>query len=380
MSLDWIGRAMDELRRRGLMRETRALDTPQGAVIELCGREVINFSSNDYLGLAGDRRLRRAASAAAWRWGAGSGSSRLIAGNLAIVEKLEGALAEFMGTESALVFTSGYHANIGVIPALVGAGDMVLSDRMNHASIIDGCRLSGVDTLIYEHCDPESLKEKLSEASGAGRKLVVFESVFSMDGDLAPLPELIEVARTHGAMVMVDEAHALGVLGERGRGGLEHFGLQSSDVDVVMGTLGKSLGSSGAFVCGEKRLCDYLVNRARSFVFTTGPAPAAVGAALEALRIVRDEPWRRERALAHAERLRAALSAPGAAAIIPVIIGDPDRTMRACESLLERGLFVQGIRPPTVPEGTSRLRVNVSAAHEDKQVDELIEGLKEALE
>ena len=225
----------------------------------------------------------------------------------------------------------------------------------------------------------------LAEAKDARRKLVVTESVFSMEGDLAPLPALIEVAKKHGAMIMVDDAHALGVLGGSGRGALDHFGIDPEKVDAIMGTLGKALGGSGAFVCGKRPLIDYLVNRARTFVFTTGPAPAAAGAAIEALRIIDEEPWRRERVLKHAATIRAALAVTiqetrkGDAAIVPVILGDPDKAMRACQELFERGLFIQAIRPPTVPEGTSRLRINLSASHTSDQVDKLVQAAKEVL-
>jgi 8-amino-7-oxononanoate synthase len=261
----------------------------------------------------------------------------------------------------------------------------VFSDRLNHASIIDGCRMSRAKIKIYDHCDVEHLDRLLDETRDVVRKLVVTESVFSMEGDLAPLPELIETAKKHGAMVMVDDAHALGVLGSSGGGALEHFGIGAERVDVVMGTMGKALGSSGAFVCGTEKLIDLLINRARTFIFTTGPAPSAAGAAMEALRLVKEEPWRRERVLKHAANVRAALAAKGIdvregdAAIVPVIIGDPEKTMRAFEELLERGIFVQGIRPPTVPEGSSRLRINLSAAHSDEQVDKLEQALGDML-
>ncbi len=385
MSMDWIEEAMAALDEQGLQRRLRELGAPQGPVIELGGREVINFSSNDYLGLAADPRLARAVAATAARWGVGSGSSRLIAGNVAVLEKLEQALAEFMNVEAALVFPSGYHANLGAIMALAGPGDVIVSDELNHASIIDGCRLSRARVAVYEHANVDELDRLLDEASDAERKLVVTESVFSMEGDLAPLDQIVKVAREHDAMIMVDEAHALGVLGENGRGALESFGVQTNEVDAVMGTLGKALGSSGAFVCGSQRLRDWLVNRARTFVFTTGMAPPSAGAAIEALRIVRDEPDRRTHLLALADKLRAALTTMGRgtdnsiAAIVPIVIGDPEATMNACETLLERGLFVQGIRPPTVPAGTSRLRINLSAGHTEEQVDQLINAIEEII-
>ncbi len=383
MTLSWISNELKEIEARGLLRRLRSLASRQGPVIELDNRSVINFSGNDYLGLAGDPRLVRAAQAAAQRWGAGAGSSRLISGNLAVFGRLEAALAEWLAAPAAILFTSGYHANIGAIGSLAGPGDAVFSDRLNHASIIDGCRLCRASVNIYDHCDAAHLGRLLDAARGARRRLVVTETVFSMEGDAAPLPALIETARKHDAMIMVDEAHALGVLGPSGRGALEHFGLGPADVDAVMGTLGKALGSSGAFVAGSRELIALLVNRARTFVFTTGPAPAAAGAALEALRIIREEPWRRERVLAHADQLRAALtvmgqdSGPGCAAIVPLVLGTPEAALGLSSALLDRGIFVQAIRPPTVPPGSSRLRISLSAGHTDEQMQKLIAALQE---
>jgi 8-amino-7-oxononanoate synthase len=395
MTLSWINDELKEIEARGLLRRLCSLASTQGPMIELDGKSVINFSGNDYLGLAGDRRVVRAAQAAAERWGAGSGSSRLISGNLAIFARLEAALAEWMGSASALLFTSGYHANLGTICSLAGPGDAVFSDRLNHASIIDGCRLSRAAVNIYDHCNAAHLGRLLTSATSARRRLVVTETVFSMEGDLAPLPELIETARKHDAMIMVDEAHALGVLGPSGRGALEHFGIAASDVDAAMGTLGKALGSSGAFVAGSAELIAFMVNRARTFVFTTGPAPAASGAALEALRIIREEPWRRDRVLAHARTVRAALaaikfrsglsrdpgpasqSAPALSAIVPLILGAPEAALGVSAALLDRGIFVQAIRPPTVPPGSSRLRISLSAGHTHEQVEKLIAALQE---
>ncbi len=385
MSLDWLDEELRKIEEQGLLRKLREMETPQGAVIELDGQKVVNFCSNDYLGLASDPRLANAARAAALRWGTGSGSSRLIAGNLRVLCDLERELARFKGTEAALVYTSGYHANLGIIPTLAGKGDVVFSDALNHASVIDGCRLAGARTEIYNHCDPEHLDKRLAKVGKDARKIVVTESLFSMEGDLAPLPEILEVSRKHGAALVVDDAHATGVLGAEGKGGLEYFGVGGGEVDVLMGTLGKALGGSGAFLCGSARLTDYLVNRSRTFIFTTGPSPLMAATALEALRLVREEPWRREKALAGAERVRSAMDVMGIptggsrAAIVPAIIGDPVLTMRACESLLEKGIYVQGIRPPTVPAGSSRLRMTFSALHTEKQVNELIEALSEVL-
>lgn len=383
MSLDWIDRQMDEAEKEGLLRSLRTVNSQQGPVIVLDGKEVLNFSSNDYLGLASDRRLIKAAQIATAKWGAGAGSSRLIAGNLDIFSKLESQLALMKGAEACLLFTSGYHANLGLITSLVGKGDAVFSDRLNHASIIDGAKLSGAEIIVYDHHDAGHLDRLLAEAKGADKKLVVTESLFSMDGDLAPLPDLLETAKKHQAMFMIDDAHATGILGAKGAGGLEHFKIPPSEVDALMGTLGKSLGSSGAFVCGSKKLIDYLANRARTFVYTTGPSPGAAGAALEALRIMKDEAWRQEQVQKHASHLRAALAkmnldtGNSCAQIVPVLLGSADDAMRATKKLLDKGIYAQGIRPPTVPEGASRLRINLSAGHTLEQVDNLIEALVE---
>ena len=380
MSLDWITDDLASIKAADQLRHLRTVAGPQGAVIRLNGREVVNFSSNDYLGLAADRRLIAAAALAAEKFGAGAGSSRLIAGNLSIFENLEAALADHKGRPAALLFNSGYAANLGVIPALVGPDDAIFSDRLNHASIIDGCRLARARVSVFEHNDVEHL-DRLLAADRSRRRLIVTESLFSMDGDLAPLPAIAAVARERGAMLVIDDAHAGGLLGPHGEGGLAHFGLAPDTADAVVGTLGKAYGSAGAFVAGPESLRDLLINRARSFIFTTGPAPAAAGAALEALRVAAEEPWRRERALVLATRLRAGLAAIGlaltasAAAIVPVLLGSESAALAASARLLECGFFVQAIRPPTVPAGSSRLRVTVTAGHTERQVDDLVAAL-----
>jgi len=384
VSLDWLGPELAGIDAKNLRRRLRLVAGAQGPVIRLDGRDVVNFSSNDYLGLAGDRRLIAAAGLAAEKFGAGAGSSRLIAGNLEIFERLEAALARHKGCPAALLFNSGYHANLGVITSLVGPDDTIFSDRRNHASIIDGCRLSRARVQVFEHNDVEHL-DRLLAVDRSRRRLAVTESLFSMDGDLAPLPAIAAVARERGAMLVIDDAHAGGLLGPRGEGGLRHFGLAPDAADAVVGTLGKAYGSAGAFVAGSAPLRDLLVNRARSFIFTTGPAPAAAGAALEALRVAADETWRRERALALADRLRAGLGALGlcltasVAAIVPVVLGSESAALAASDRLLARGFFVSAIRPPTVPPGTSRLRITVTAGHTEEQVDGLVAAIREAL-
>jgi glycine C-acetyltransferase/8-amino-7-oxononanoate synthase len=311
--------------------------------------------------------VREAAAEAALRWGAGAGASRLISGNMEPHRELEAALAAFKGYDRALLFGSGYLANTGTIAALAGPGEVVFSDELNHASIIDGCRLARAETAIYRHNDVEHLGSLLRGAAGRPA-LIVTDGVFSMDGDVAPLAGLLELARRHGARLMVDEAHATGAVGPGGRGTVAAAGL-SGEVDLVMGTLGKALGSYGAYVCANAETVDYLVNRARSFVFSTAPPPAVVGAARAALGVLEAEPERVDRLLRNARALRDALASEGLGAgasttqIVPIEIGDAEPTMELCERALERGVFAQGIRPPTVPEGSSRLRFTVMATH-----------------
>ncbi len=367
-----IAARLEELRERGLHRRLRLIEGPQGPRVMLDGRQVLLLCSNDYLGLAADPRVREAAAEAALRWGAGAGASRLISGNMAPHRELEAALAAFKGYERALLFGSGYLANTGTIAALAGPGEVVFSDELNHASIIDGCRLARAETVVYRHNDVEHLAALLRAAAGRPA-LVVTDGIFSMDGDVAPLAELLQLARRHGARLMVDEAHATGTLGPGGRGAVAAAGL-SGEVDVVMGTLGKALGSYGAYVCASAATVDYLVNRARSFVFSTAPPPPVLGAARAALGVLEAEPERVGRLAANARALREALAAEGLTAsasttqIVPIEVGEAEPTMALCEAALERGVFAQGVRPPTVPEGSSRLRFTVMATHEPAEL------------
>ena len=372
------------IRGRGLYRHLRTIDGPEDAEVVVDGRRALLFCSNNYLGLANDPAVVGAAQGAAERYGAGSGSSRLISGTLAIHAKLEEQIAQWKGAERALVFSSGYHANLGAIQTLVGRGDLVLSDELNHASLIDGCRLARADVRVYPHKDLEALERELRAAS-ARRVLIVTDSVFSMNGDRAPLVEICDLAERHGAAVMVDEAHGTGVMGPSGSGLVEELDLRGR-VLVEMGTLSKALGSFGAYVAGSRALTELLVNRARTFIFTTGLPPAAVGAAAAAIDIVQREPERRSRLWRNARALHRAIAAAGIATvplespILPIVLGDEARTMRACERLLERGVFVQGIRPPTVPEGTSRLRVTVMATHTEEQIERAGRALAETIQ
>jgi 8-amino-7-oxononanoate synthase len=362
-----VSRRIEELRDRGLYRRLRLISGPQGPRVTLDGEQVLLLCSNDYLGFANHPRVRGAAAEAAMQWGAGTGASRLISGTMQPHGRLERRLADFKGYESALLFGSGYLANTGTIATLAGRGEVVFSDELNHASIIDGCRLSRAETFVYRHRDVEHLAWGLREAGGRGA-LIVTDGVFSMDGDVAPLAQLVELARRHDCRLMVDEAHATGALGPGGRGSVAAAGL-SGEVDVVVGTLGKALGSYGAYVCASHELTEYLLNTARSFIFSTAPPPPVAAAALAALELLESNPKRVERLGANASALRAALAAQGLAVggsgtqIVPVEVGDAELTMELSERALERGVFAQGIRPPTVPEGSSRLRFTVMATH-----------------
>jgi 8-amino-7-oxononanoate synthase len=362
-----IADRLEELREGGLYRRLRLISGPQGPRVLLDGRPVLLLCSNNYLGLADHPRVRGAAAEAAMRWGAGAGASRLISGNMAPHRRLEERLAEFKGYEAALLFGSGYLANTGTIAALARRGEVVFSDQLNHASIIDGCRLSRAETFVYRHGDIEHLAWGLREAGGRG-SLIVTDGVFSMDGDLAPLEQLLQLARRHDCRLMVDEAHATGAIGPGGRGSVAAAGL-SGEVDVLVGTLGKALGSYGAYVCASRELVDYLINTARSFIFSTAPPPPAAAAALAALELLESHPNRVERLQANAAALRTALVEEGLTVsgsetqIVPVEIGEAAPTMELSERILERGVFAQGIRPPTVPDGSSRLRFTVMATH-----------------
>jgi 8-amino-7-oxononanoate synthase len=382
-TLDWIDRELARLNDAGLRRALEPLGPRQGPVVEVRGRSLVNLCSNDYLGLAGDPRVMRAAADAALAEGAGSGASRLVAGDLPIHGRLEAALAGLHGSEAALLFNSGYHANAGVPPVLVGRDDAVFSDELNHASIIDGVLLSRAELHRYRHGDVGELSGLLA-ASKARRKLVITDAVFSMDGDAAPLADLADACDRSGAMLYVDEAHAVGVLGPTGAGLAEQLGLKHR-VDVEMGTLGKALGAFGAYVAGEARLRELLISRARTFVFTTALPPAACGAALAALEIVRGEPERRERLHALMARLKAGLLARGfdvsrvVSPIFPVVLGSEGRALAAAAGLRERGFYVRAIRPPTVPRGTSRLRVALTAGLRPEQLDAFLGALDEVV-
>jgi 8-amino-7-oxononanoate synthase len=375
-----VAERLEGLRERGLYRRLRLLSGPQGPRVELDGRPVLLLCSNNYLGLAEHPLVREAAAEAALRWGAGAGASRLISGTMEPHRQLESRLAEFKGYEAALLFGSGYLANTGVIAALTARGEVVFSDALNHASIVDGCRLSRAETFVYRHGDLEHLAWGLEQAAGRG-SLIATDGVFSMDGDLAPLAQLLELARRHGCRLLVDEAHATGTIGPAGRGSVAAAGL-SGEVDVVVGTLGKALGSYGAYVCTTAETVDFLVNSARPFIFSTAPPPPAVAAATAALDLVSVD--RVERLQDNAQHFRRALADAGLdtgasrTQIVPVEVGGAQSTMALCERLLEAGVFAQGIRPPTVPDGSSRLRFTVMATHAPDELEEAARVIGEA--
>ena len=362
------------LRAAGLERGLRPVDGAQDSTIVVGGHRVLSLCSNNYLGLANHPEVVEAAVAATRAVGVGAGASRLISGSMRLNHHLEERLAAFKRANACLLFTSGYHANLGVITALVGPRDAVFSDALNHASLIDGCRLSRAAVHVYPHVDMAALEEQL-RAAPARRRLIVTDSIFSMDGDAAPLAAICDLAERHDAMVMVDEAHATGVLGARGAGLVDALGLHER-VTVQMGTLGKALGTFGAYVAGSRALIDLLVNTARTAIFTTALPPAVAAAADAALTIVEREPERRAALRRNAAHLRAGLLAlgfevPGEADshILPVMVGDAESTMALSSALLDRGVFAHGIRPPTVPEGTARLRATVMATHSEAELD-----------
>lgn len=361
---------LEELRETGLYRRMRHVSGPQGSRVVLDGRPVLLLCSNNYLGLADHPRVREAAADAAMRWGAGAGASRLVSGTMTVHRRLEEALAAFKGTESSVLFGSGYLANLGVVSALsalAGEGAVVYSDELNHASIIDGCRLARADVFVYDHCDVEHLAWGLRRHRDRPG-VIVTDSVFSMDGDVAPLAELVELAQRHDLRLVVDEAHATGTLGPGGRGAVAEAGL-AGQVDVVVGTLGKALGAYGAFAACGAAMRDLLTNTARSLIFSTAPPPPAMAGALAALEVLDEHPEMVDRLRANADAFRDELAREGfevagsTTQIVPLVVGDADLAMAVCERAIEAGVFAQAIRPPTVPAGTSRLRVAVMATH-----------------
>ncbi|MEY3807738.1 MAG: 8-amino-7-oxononanoate synthase [Pseudomonadota bacterium] len=370
---------LNDLALQGLYRSRRVVTSPQGIELTIDGKKVVNFCSNDYLGLANHPDVVHAFKAAVDRYGVGSGSAHLICGHSAAHHALEDELAAFTGRDRVLLFSTGYMANIGVISALLGRGDAVFEDRLNHASLLDGGLLSGARFKRYAHADVADLVAKLARSSG--NKLVVTDGVFSMDGDFAPLDTLAVIAKNHQAWLMVDDAHGLGVIGKNGGGIIEHYGLGQDDVQVLMGTLGKGLGTFGAFVAGSEILIETLIQQARTYVYTTALPPAIAEATRASLKLVIAENWRRDKLQKLAERFRQGAEQLGltvmtsSSPIQPILIGDSQRAVDLSNSLLKAGFLVSAIRPPTVHQGSARLRVTFSALHELEHVDQLLDVL-----
>ena len=378
--MDEWRRMLDELAGAGLLREPVTVEGRQGPRVRVGGADFLCFCSNNYLGLADHPAPVEAAKAALDRYGAGGGASRLVSGTMTPHRELEEAVARFKGAEAAVIFPTGYMANVGTIPALAGKGDTVYCDRLNHASIFDGCRLSGAALRVYPHKDAGNLDDLLGKARG-GRALVVTDTVFSMDGDLAPLPDLVAICERRGATLMVDEAHATGVLGANGRGAAEHFGIEPGRIPVVMGTLSKAVGSLGGYVAGSRDLVALLVNRARSFIYTTALPPAVCAASMAGLRIIAEEPNRRAALWARARQLQDGLRDLGFdlgscdTPITPLMAGESDAAVRLSRRLFERHILAPAIRPPTVPEGTARIRLTPIATHTAEDVDALVRAV-----
>ena len=376
---------LQDIAAAGLTRRRRVLESPCGRTAAVDGKKVLNFASNDYLGLAGNRDIARALADGALEWGAGSGASHLVSGHLAPHETLEQAMAAFTGFPRALTFSTGYLANLAIVPTLAARGAMIFSDKLNHASLIDAMQLAkagGANVQRYPHCDMAALEELLA-ASQTPNRIIVSDAVFSMDGDLAPLPALFALAERHEAWLVIDDAHGFGVLGPQGRGSLAHFNLPYHPRLLLMGTLGKAAGVGGAFVAGSQTAIEYLLQKGRTYIFTTAAPPAVACALAKSLEIIEHGDARRANLFARIGQLRDGLAGlpwqllPSATAIQPLIVGENAAVLALSTALWERGLWVPAIRPPTVPQGTARLRISVSAAHTADDIDHLIHVIKE---
>ena len=374
--MEQLNTQLAELSQQGLYRARRVIESPQGIELQLNGQKIINFCSNDYLGLANHPEIIQAFKNAADYYGVGSGSAHLICGHSAAHHALEEELAAFTGRERALLFSTGYMANMGVIAALVGRLDSVFQDRLNHASLVDGALLSGARLKRYHHADTEHLASLIEKSTA--KKLIVTDGVFSMDGDFAPLPDLVATAKAQGGWLMVDDAHGLGVIGTKGGGMLEHYQLNQNDVPILMGTLGKGFGTFGAFVAGSETLIETLIQKARTYIYTTAFPAAVAEATRTSLKLVIADSWRRDKLRQLSERFKAgALQLglplmPSDTPIQPLLIGDSQHTMSLSNALLEQGFLISAIRPPTVPQGSARLRITFSALHEEQHIDQLL--------
>ena len=381
---DELCRRLEALREQGLRRELRRVDSPQSPRVQIGGKAYLNFSSNDYLGLANHPALKDAASKAVKKFGAGAGASRLICGSLAPFHELEETLANFKGTQAALTFSTGYAAALGTITALVGKNDIIIIDKLVHACIVDAAKLSGAKLRVFDHNDLNDLESILKWATKARSKetqiLIATESIFSMDGDAAPLREIVALKERHDAWLLVDEAHATGLYGKNGRGLAEEFDVRDR-IEIQMGTLGKALGASGGYICGSRALVDFLVNRARSFIFSTAPVPAAATAATAGILLVQSEAGKslKEKLWTRVREFQSAIADPPSpipSAIVPLLIGDETKAVELAAKLREQGIFIPAIRYPTVARGGARLRVTLTAAHAAKDVAELLGALR----
>ena len=382
--MEYISDELSKIKESGLYRELKVVGNAQDTHIDIEGKTYLSFCSNNYLGLANHPSVVNAVKKAVDEYGWGACASRLVSGNMTLHEALEKEISRFKMKDAAIVFPTGYMANLGVISSLVSGGDLVVSDKLNHASIIDGCRLSGAVFRVYAHCNMEKLENILKKSSKYNRILIVTDSVFSMDGDLAPLPDIVRIAKKYNAMVMVDEAHGTGVFGENGRGVVEHFNLDN-EVDVVMGTLSKAIGSLGGYVSGDEDLISYLRNKARPFMYTTALPPAVSAASIAGINLIQEDPSLRETLWNNVRCIKERLGSLGIdmissqSQIIPLLIGDTQKTVDISKLLYERGILIPAIRPPTVPANSSRLRMTVMSSHTQADLESLFNALREVM-
>ncbi len=369
------------MKKENLKRTLRKVKGAQDRTIVLEGKELLNFCSNNYLGLANDKRLLKAAQESMKTEGFGAGASRLVCGNMAAHQELEEKMCQFKKSEGCLVFSSGYMANIGIISALFSKDDIIFSDRLNHASIVDGIKLSGAKFKRYPHSDMKALEKMLKEFKEIKRKVIITDSIFSMDGDIAPLDEIVRLAKKYKSLVMIDEAHALGVIGKNGRGLAEHFDVEK-DIDIQMGTFSKAVGSFGAYCCGKKELMDELINKARSFIYTTGLPPAVCAASSKGIDIIQQEEALRKKLWDNTYFIRGELTSAGfdtqysQTPIIPIVVKDSDLALEFSKRLVKEGVFISAIRPPTVPNNTARMRLSITAKHTKDDCEKVVEVLK----
>ncbi|MCB2308909.1 8-amino-7-oxononanoate synthase [Clostridium estertheticum] len=379
--MNYITDKLIKIKDKGLYRELRYINTAQSPRVKIEGKDFILLGSNNYLGLCDDFRLKKAAIDAINKYGVGSGGSRLTTGSYDLHKQLEEKIASFKGTEASLVFNTGYMANVGIISALCDASWVIFSDKLNHASIIDGYRLSGAKLIRYKHCDMNDLLNKINKYKGSNN-LIVTDGVFSMDGDIAPLPEIVKIAKKFNMMTMVDDAHATGILGENGSGTASYFGLDN-EVDIIMGTLSKAVASEGGYVAGKKDLINYLINSARSFIYSTALCPSTIAVSIKALQIIEKDEERRVKLLKTSNWFQNQLKVVGfnvmetKTPIIPILIGEVDKAVEFSKILLSQGVYVPAIRPPSVPRGTSRLRISLMATHSKEDLEEALIKIKE---